>query len=193
MNLERSWAKLLRDACSDLDSSHFSKITFVWSKRNQRRGGKEHVLSLEDEPSAPPDETPMSVCTRYLQWRFGPSVELDSHLIDLWEHGDELYLFPAEDFDLEQDLDLASSEQKEEPSEHFLLTSASISPVEFQSDDYQDGFCHNGTKQSTSLVVLAFYYLKVLSASQREGIWLCSDSIQMPESEADPLDGKSVV
>jgi len=84
------------DVCALLSVAQFTKVTFVWSTKEQRGPGtREQVLDL-DRPARHPDGRPMSICSQFLIWGFGPNAVLDTHLIDIWQHGTELYLFLAD-------------------------------------------------------------------------------------------------
>jgi len=88
--------KLRHDVCALLSVAQFTKITFVWSTKQQWvPETRTQVLDL-GKPALHPDGRPISICTQFLRWRFGPDTVLDSHLIDIWQHGTELYVFLAD-------------------------------------------------------------------------------------------------
>lgn len=89
--------QLRHGVCSLLTVADFGKITFVRSTKRQsmRPGVRQEVINL-DVPVLHPDGRPMSICTRYLLWATDGTV-LDPHLIDIWRHGTDLYLFLRDD------------------------------------------------------------------------------------------------
>jgi hypothetical protein len=89
--------QLRHDVCARLTAAKFSKITFVASTKLQWNPEVDiHVLD-KNLPALHGDERPASICTQYLWWRFGRDAVLDSHLIDIWQIGTELFLFGAAD------------------------------------------------------------------------------------------------
>jgi hypothetical protein len=94
--MDEAWVQLRHDVCSLLSVADFSTITFV--KSTKRQSMDPDVFREEINLKVPvlhPDGRPVSICTRYLQWATDGAV-LDPHLIDIWRHGADLYLFMRE-------------------------------------------------------------------------------------------------
>jgi len=93
---EAPLVRLRHDVCARSHAAQFSKITFVHARKPQWvRGVHEHVFE-RTRPVWHGDDRPVSICTQFLWWRFGRDAVLDSHLVDVWQRGTELFLFPSD-------------------------------------------------------------------------------------------------
>jgi hypothetical protein len=109
MDSDSGWEHLDRARCGSLQASSFGKITFVRSK--QRYWVPNQNDFVIDDQNAPKhlDGTPMSICSWYLQYIFGPNI-VNADFINMQTHRGDLFLFISDDVELLADVDDAKDE-----------------------------------------------------------------------------------
>lgn len=115
------------------------------------------------------DGRPMSVCYRYVMWLFDLPEDQEDRIhskysaIEIWKNVNGLLQF------------VVNKPLNELQSERTFYSANDVTEFEefFFAEDYDIEQCiRSGVSKSTSLVVLAFYYLKILPPDIRKDVYL---------------------
>ena len=137
--------------CARLRANDFTSITFVRSKYTADwvRSADDLVVDLDHVPTHP-DGTPMSICSWYLQYAFGPdTINLDS--INLKTDGAELFLFMADNVEVNADDAEYKKVMSDEEDEEFVQIYVGETSI-YRQDNDDDGNQHH---------LLNNFYMKV--------------------------------
>lgn len=172
------WERVNRQEVCDKVLAPGADVLFVRSSSAYYREGYDSDPSLvgsmetekfrHDPLKVHPDGTPMSVCAQYVLW-LDPSTDVETirskyTLIELWTYGDTLFLF------------------RQDPKPGFFTKQKSNFDALAVHREYLPESClgFNGFTKSTSMMVLAFYYLKILPPELRARVYLNPSYIIAP-------------